>query len=288
MSSVQTIAEVGARDFARFQALIYREAGIWLAPHKTALLSGRLARRVRELGLASFADYYRHVTEADRGEMVALLDAVATNETHFFREPAHFDLLTSTVIPAWKAEAEAGRRPKRVRAWSAACSTGQEPYTLAMVLLEQLGPGEGWEVEIVATDLSTRALARARAADWPVELAREIPPRHLKRWMLRGTGEQQGRMKAGPELRAAVRFARVNLNDERWPVAGAFDLVFCRNVLIYFDAESKRRAVDRLLDRVAPGGLFFVGHSESLASVTRRVRAVAPTVYALDRAGAEP
>jgi chemotaxis protein methyltransferase CheR len=270
--------EVGAHDFARFQALIYRQAGIWLAPQKTALLAGRLGRRLRELGLASWGAYYRRVVEDGGGEMVRMMDAITTNETHFFREPAHFHLLEREVLPAWRAEADAGRRPRRVRAWSAGCSTGQEPYTLAMVLLEHLG--SEWEVEVLGTDLSTRALERARAATWPVALAAEIPERYLRRWMLRGTGEREGTMKAGPELRSVVRFGRLNLNDDAWDLSDDFDLVFCRNVLIYFDADSRRRAVERLLERTAPDGLFFMGHAESLASVTRAARSVAPTVYA--------
>lgn len=273
--------EVSDADFARFQGLIHREAGISLAPCKKALLAGRLARRMRETGISTLSAYYRQV-QADPAELTRMLDAISTNETHFFREPAHFDLLARKVIPAWRAEAEAGRRPKRLRAWSAACSTGQEPFTLAMVLLAEL---EGWEVEILASDLSTAVLERARKAVWPLSLSREIPERYRRAFMLRGTGEAEGTMKAGPELREVVRFAQVNLIDPAALPAGRYDLVFCRNVLIYFDAATRQQVVERLIDRLAPGGLLFVGHAESLVNVTRRVRPFAPTVYGLDPAG---
>jgi chemotaxis protein methyltransferase CheR len=169
-----------------------------------------------------------------------------------------------------------------VRAWSAACSSGEEPFTLAMVLRHHLPAEEGWEVEVTATDLSTRVLDRAKAALWPIERAAEIPTPYRKRWMLRGTRSQEGKMAAVAELRALVRFARVNLNEASYPVPGSFDLLFCRNVLIYFDRASRAPVVDRLLDRVAPGGLFFLGHAESLNGVTIRARAVIPTVYTID------
>jgi len=267
---------VSDRDFLRFQALINREAGIWLSPVKKALLVGRLARRLRELGLTSYGAYY-DVVEQDEAERIRMLDCICTNETHFFREPRHFEFLADRVYPRWTEDADAGRRPRRVRVWSAACSTGEEPYSLAMSLLAAFSPG--WDLEILATDLSTRVLDRARQAVWPIEKAKEIPDRHLKAFMLRGVGGQEGLMKAGPELRAAVKFARLNLNGDAWPAAGAFDLVFCRNVLIYFDRATKVKVVDRLLERLAPGGFLFLGHAESLGGFTAGARAVLPTVY---------
>jgi chemotaxis protein methyltransferase CheR len=268
---------VSDRDFARYQALINREAGIWLAPVKKALLVGRLARRLRELGLDSYGDYFERVVE-DEAERIRMLDAICTNETHFFREPRHFEFLSDRVFPAWRDEAEAGRRPRRVRVWSAACSTGEEPYSLAMSLLEAL---PGWDLEILATDLSTKVLARAEAGVWPIEKAKEIPEAHLKAYMLKGYGSQEGLMKAGPELRGIVRFARLNLNGDAYPPAHAFDLVFCRNVLIYFDRDTKLKVIGRLLERLQPAGYLFLGHAESLGGFATGVKAVLPTVYAL-------
>jgi chemotaxis protein methyltransferase CheR len=267
---------IATRVFRGFQAVIRRESGISLSDAKKALLVGRLARRMRELGIDDHEEYLERV-EADAGERVLMLDAIATNETHFFREPAQFTYLRETAFPRWLEAAAAGKRPRRLRIWSAGCSTGEEPYTLAM-LLASFFPRD-WDLEVRATDLSTKALARAEAAVWPIERAREIPPALLKTYMLRGTGPEEGRMKAGPELRALVRFERLNLADESWAEGGPFDAILCRNVLIYFDAEGKRRAVSRLLDHLAEGGLFFVGHAESLNGITDRVRPVMPCVY---------
>ena len=274
------IRPLTAREFGRFQALIYREAGIRLAMGKEALLVGRLSRRLRTLGIDSFGAYC-DVVERDVVERTRMLEAVCTHETHFFREPKHFELLERTVLPEWRRRADAGLRGRRVRVWSAAASSGEEPFTLGMILHHHLPAAEGWEVEIVATDLSEAVLERARSALYPVEKAREIPAPYLKKYMLRGTRTQEGRMKVGPEVLGMVRFGRVNLNDATYPVPGRFDLVFCRNVLIYFDRQSRTGVVERLLDRLEPDGLFFLGHAESLNGVTGRVRTVAPTVYSL-------
>jgi chemotaxis protein methyltransferase CheR len=268
------LAAVSDRDFARYQAFINAEAGIWLAPVKKALLVGRLARRLRELGLTSYAEYFELVVSSE-AEKVRMLDAICTNETHFFREPRHFEYLADRLFPAWRAEADQGHRPRRLRIWSAACSTGEEPYSLAMTALGAL---PGWDVEILASDLSTKVLARAEAALWPLEKSREIPEAYLKAFMLKGYGSQEGLMKAGPEIRALVRFSRLNLKHE-WPTIGQFDLVFCRNVLIYFDRETKAKVVNGLLDRLLPQGHLFLGHAESLGGFTSRAKAVLPTVY---------
>jgi chemotaxis protein methyltransferase CheR len=252
------------REFQAFQRFIHAEAGIWLTPAKKALLSGRLGARLRALGLDSFGAYFRHFTEIDTLEQVRMLDCICTNETRFFREPRQFDFLEREVLPAWSAAALAGQRPRRIRVWSAGCSTGEEPYSLAMSLLAHCPPSLGFEIEIVATDLSTRVLDRARAAVWPVEDAREIPSAYLKRFMLRGVRAREGSMKAGPEIRSVVRFQQLNLNHDHCPLAGPFDLVFCRNVLIYFEPAGKEKVLGRLRDRLAPEGYLFLGHSESL------------------------
>lgn len=266
------------REFAGFQRLLYREAGIWLSPAKKALVVGRLSRRLRELKSPSFGAYLRQV-EADGTERVRLLDALCTHETHFFREPRHFDFLARELLPRWRAQGDTGRgEARRVRVWSAGCSTGEEPFSLAMVLRHHLPVSEGWEIDILATDLSTRILEQARQARFPVDKAQEIPTPYLRAYMLRGVGAQEAWMKAGAELRELVRFQRVNLNDGLG-VVGRFDLVFCRNVLIYFDQASRARAVERLLGHLSPSGLLFLGHSESLVGLGARLRPVIPTVY---------
>lgn len=270
------IAPIEPHVFRRFQSLILGESGIRLADVKKALLTGRLSRRLRELGLTSFGEYLRRV-EAEEPERIRMLDLITTNETRFFRESKQFELLDSDVLPRWADEAAEGKRPRRIRVWSAGCSTGEEPYSLAMLLLSHFP--RDWDLEILATDLSTRALARARAAVWPLTRSNEIPPAFLRTFMLRGTGPEDGKMKAGPEIRAFVRFERLNLNGASYEVQGTFDLILCRNVLIYFDAEGKHRVIGRLLDHLAPAGFFLVGHAESLNGITDRVRAVIPSVY---------
>jgi chemotaxis protein methyltransferase CheR len=262
-------------EFRLFQALIQRETGIQLPPEKRSLLVGRLARRLRELNLDGFGQYYRRVTaEGDHAERVRMIDRISTNETHFFREPKQFEFLEQEVLPAWARGTD--ERGRRVRAWSAACSTGEEPYSIAMSLRAGL---PGFEIDVLGTDISTRVLERARAAVWPIEQSREIPEAHLKAFMLRGVGEHRGYMKAGPELRAKVAFERLNLHADPYPAGGPFDLVFCRNVLIYFSAEGRAAVVKRLLSLLAPGGYLFLGHAETLNGITDRLRSVGPTVY---------
>ena len=268
------------QEFRGFADFVLDAAGISLNETKVALVMRRLSPRMRQLGLGSLRAYTDMVRHDPTGEeMVRMLDLIVTNETHFFREPQHFTYLEQRVLPEWAAAAAEGRRSRVIRSWSAAASTGQEPYTLAMVLLAQLPVEQGWRHEIVATDISTSALATALGAEWPIERAREIPDHYRKRFMLRGTGDRVGRMRATAELRDAVQFGRLNLNHESYEVPGLFDLIFCRNVLIYFTPEGRGAVINRLADRLAPGGLLFVGHAESLHAHRDRLRSVLPTVY---------
>lgn len=270
--------QISETDFRRFQQLIYSDAGIWLAGAKTALLVGRLARRLRHYGLKSFRQYYDLVVNSPE-ERIQMLNAISTNETHFFREPQHFELLRVSIFPRWKHQAATGSRNRNIRVWSAGCSTGQEPYSLAMLLLDHFSADSGWQIEIVATDISTRALEIARKAIWPAEKAVEIPRPYLKAFMLRGIADQAGRIKAGPEIRSLIQFFRLNLNEPGYPLAGKFDLIFCRNVLIYFDLNSRERAQRRLANFLAPGGYFFVGHAETLHAMSSSLTTIVPTVY---------
>ena len=267
-------------EFRLFRDLIYGHAGIHLADVKKALLTGRLSRHLRQLGLTSFRQYYDHVVADKSGqEMITLLDAIATNETHFFREPKQFEYLQNVLVPEWQALADKGNRRKAIRIWSAACSSGEEPYSLAMQLLYAFPPESGWSIEIVATDISTRILERARAGIWPINRADTIPSHLLKRFMLRGTGSQQGNMKAGKEVREVIQFGRLNLHDSSYPLSGTFDAVFCRNVLIYFDQQSRAAALNRMTSLLVPGGHLFLGHAESLTGMNLPMKSVAPAVY---------
>jgi chemotaxis protein methyltransferase CheR len=266
--------------FARYRELIYREAGIALTDGKKSLLVSRVAGRLRELGLTTFDQYYRLVEDpASTDERGRLLDRICTNETHFFRDPRQFLYLSDHVFPRLEAEAERTGR-KRVRVWSAACSTGEEPYSLAMALLHRFPPSSGWQIEVVATDLSNKVLAVARAAIWPIEKAEDIPQHYRKAFMLRGTGSQVSKMKAGPEIRDVVSFTRMNLNHPVYSVGGLFDFIFCRNVLIYFDRESKANVVERLMTHLAPEGCLFMGYAETTTTITDRLVSVGPNVYA--------
>jgi len=267
------------KEFLQFQKLIYQESGIWLSDAKTELLTGRLSKRLRALGLNKFSEYYARVREDDE-ERLVMLDAITTNETHFFREPAHFQLLEQQIIPAWQVKATAGERTRKIRVWSAGCSTGQEAYSLAMLLVDRLPTSRGWSIEIVATDLSRRALALAEAGVWSADKGDGIPSHYLRAYMLKGVGENEGKIKVAPSIQI-VRFLRLNLNDKAYPDMGRFDLIFCRNVLIYFDVESRRRVIQRLLHHLADDGYFFVGHAETLNAMFPSLRCVIPTVYAL-------
>jgi len=270
-------------EFRRLQALIYKESGIWLSEVKTALLTGRLSKRLRALKFDTFAEYYDRVSVDDE-ERRTMLDAITTNETHFFREPTHFQFLERQVLPAWQAEAAAGKRSRTIRVWSAGCSTGQEPYSLAMLLVDRLPATQGWTVEILATDLSRRVLNIAEEGVWDAAKCQGIPLQYMRAFMLKGLGENQGKMKAAPSVRV-IRFMRLNLNDCAYPGIGAFDLIFCRNVLIYFDAEGRRRVIGQLLRHLAPQAYLFVGHAESLNSVCPSLQCVIPTVYSRSSQG---
>lgn len=267
------------REFALFRALIYRKAGIYLGPPKKALLAGRLSKRLRELNIRSFGKYYERVVEEDGEELITLLDRISTNETHFFREPRHFKFLEEQIFPEWKAQALSGLKNRKIRVWSAACSTGEEPYSLAMLLFDHFPPSSGWEIEILATDLSARVLKNAEAGIFSKDKAHEIPEKFLKSYMLKGTGQHAEKMKAGTAIRSIIRFSRLNLNDAAYPLNGFFDLIFCRNVLIYFNAESKARVIRRLFCYLAQKGYLFLGHAESVNFQDGLARSIIPTVY---------
>ena len=279
--------EMSPREYAEFADFVRDVSGITLNESKRALVARRLNTRLRDLGIETLAEY-THLVQCDTtgAELVTMLDLIATNETHFFRERPHFDFLEQRIFPSWIADAATGKREKLVRCWSAACSTGQEPYSLAMVLHTYFPSDEGWRVDIEATDISTHALDKAMAGEWGIDKSPEIPEKYLHKFMLRGTGSKIGKMRIARELRAAINFSRLNLNDDRYDVPGQFDLIFCRNVLIYFTPEGRAAVIDRLTQRLAPGGLLFVGHAESLHAHRERLRPVLPTVYTLAAAAA--
>lgn len=286
--SLQTLRlSVSPALFRKFQQLIYAETGIWLGNSKTALLSGRLFRRLLTLGISSLEEYYDLVAVPDgHEERVRMIDAITTNETRFFREPRQFDFLIQHVFPRWKVEAERGLRPKRVRIWSAGCSSGEEPYSLAMMLAQHLSAEEGWDFRILATDISHRMLERARTGIYDLARADDIPKELLRRFMLRGIADQQGRIKVKASLQEIIEFRLLNLNQP-YAVEGPYDAIFCRNVLIYFSSDSRQRAVSNLVSHLKPEGFLFVGHAENLTSLSPQLRSVEPTIYLKQAANAE-
>jgi chemotaxis protein methyltransferase CheR len=266
--------------FQKFQKLIYSETGIWLGSSKTALLCGRLFRRLRTLEITSLQNYYELVSQPEQHqERARMIDAITTNETRFFREPRQFEFLVQRVFPRWHADAERGLRPKRVNIWSAGCSSGEEPYTVAMLLAKHLPAEQGWDARILATDISNRVLEKARKGIYPIARSAEIPKDLLHGFMLRGMAERQGEMKVKVEIQQMVDFRRLNLDQESNLVDGPFDAIFCRNVLIYFDTASKQRVVTSLIRHLAENGLLFVGHAENLTSVFPQLRSLEPTIY---------
>ena len=266
--------------FQKFQKLIYAETGIWLGSSKTALLCGRLFRRLRTLGITSLQTYYECVVQPDQHEERArMIDAITTNETRFYREPRQFEFMVQRVFPRWRAEAERALRPKRIRIWSAGCSSGEEPYTVAMLLARHLPAEEGWDVRLLATDISNRVLDKARAGVYPIARSAELPKDLLHSFMLRGMAERKGEMKVRVEIQQMVDFRRLNLDRESDLNDGPFDAIFCRNVLIYFDAASKRRVVANLVRHLLASGVLFVGHAENLHSVSSQLQSLEPTIY---------
>ncbi|MBS1191864.1 MAG: methyltransferase, CheR-type [Rhodocyclaceae bacterium] len=258
------------REFTLFQRLIYKLAGICLADSKQPLLVGRLQRRLNHYGFTSFTQYYRFLAGGEHPDEVQIMvDLLTTNETYFFREPTHFDFLRDEVL--------ARRRSATLfRIWSAASSSGEEAYSMAMVLAEHL-PDAPWEV--FGSDISTRVLAKARTGRYPMERHEGIPPEFLGRYCLKGVRSQAGSFMIAPEIREHVSFEQINLTRPVDAAVGHFEVIFLRNVMIYFDPETKRQVVANLLPHLKPGGHFIVGHSETLNGITEALQIVRPTIY---------
>lgn len=265
-------SEISDAEFAQFQKLIHRIAGISLADTKKILLVGRLGRRLKHFKLSNFSEYYRLVTSgSETGEMQTMVDLLTTNETYFFREAAHFDFLTKEILAGHPA-----KTPFNV--WSAASSTGEEIYTISFVLADALGLDAAWNV--TGSDISTAVLAKAELGVYWLDRTRGLPDSCLRKYCVMGVGDQQGSYSITPAIKRHTRFMQVNLNRSL-PTLGNFHVIFLRNVMIYFDAETKRQVVARLIKQLHPGGYLIVGHSESLNGLTDRLRTIKPTIYQL-------
>ncbi len=265
------------KDFDRLRALVYREAGISLGPEKKTMLEIRLRRRLRGLSFSSCAEYCEHLFTRDSGpgELVHLLDAVTTNKTDFFREPGHFEYLTGSALP--ELAARCGSR--KLRVWSAGCSSGEEPYTLAIVLSEYAQRAPGFRFSILATDICTEVLAKAVRGVFRASTVQPVPLALRRKYFMRSRDPQSDLLRVVPELRELVQFRRLNFMDADFGLSEPLDIIFCRNVIIYFDRATQVKFLSRLAGRLAAGGYFFAGHSESLQGMDLPLTPVAPSVY---------
>ena len=276
-----SIPELTDGDLQRFRDLILTETGIHLRENKRPLLVSRLAQRLRQLHLHSFREYFDLVVSDVSGrELVDFINRITTNKTSFFREPHHFEFLKDRVLPEMRA-----RGQNCVRIWSAACSSGEEPYSIAMLLREVAELRHGWNLSILASDIDTEMLSAAAAGVYRMDALDEMAESRRKAHFLRGYGGREGSVMIRPEVRALVNFRRINLIAPSWPVEGNFDAIFCRNVIIYFDQATQRRILERLTRCLAPDGYFFAGHSENLFWMNDVLAPAGITVYRHARGG---
>jgi chemotaxis protein methyltransferase CheR len=273
-------ARLTDRDFDRFSKFVYDHCGIKLPPHKRSMLEARLRKRLRAHNLASFEDYAEMIFAKDKPteELVKLIDVVTTNKTDFFREPAHYDYLVKSTLPFLVGTFGSGiKQPLRV--WSAGCSTGKEPYTLAMVLKEYQAEVPGFRFDILGTDISTDVLEKAVQGIYTAVKADPIPEALKKKYLLKSKDPENRMVRIAPELRSLVRFHRLNFMDDNFGFREPFDIIFCRNVIIYFDRPTQERLLTKLVDNLVVGRYIFLGHSETLLGLNLPLKQMAPSVY---------
>jgi len=268
---VPSMSTIRRPTFERLREIVYDASGISLGPRKEALVCARVGKRMRVLGIDHYDDYLSYL-EANRGEVVGLLDAVSTNVTSWFREPHHFDFIAEAA-GLWYAEGQ-----RRFRFWSAACSTGEEPYSLAMVLREAM-PAADIDLRILATDISTDALAACNEGVYPLDRMSSVPTDLRNRWFKPLHPEDDGLWRVKPHLSNTVVFRRMNLSAPPFPMKGPLDAIFCRNVMIYFDDAVRMRLLDECHRLLKPGGFLIVGHAESLAGIIGDFKYVRPSIY---------
>lgn len=264
-----SVPSIDDREFNQFKSWIYNRAGINLTPAKKSLVAGRLYKRLKHHDIPSYGDYFKLIMdEGNKSELQWALDLLTTNETYFYREPNHFDFLVRTIVPAASASGH-------FRVWSAASSSGEEAYTIAMMLMESMGDGN-WSV--FGSDISEQILSHARRAQFPLAKARNLPESLLRKYCLKGVGNKEGFLMVQASLRSKVDFKNINL-IEKIPNIGQFDVIFLRNVMIYFDTVTKQKVMQNLLPHLKPGGYFIISHSESLNGVCDALKLVSPSIY---------
>lgn len=267
-------------DYLRMSRLIHASCGIKLPPAKKTMLEGRLRKRLNALGMDSFVTYCDYIfsTEGAQAEHIHMFNAVTTNKTDFFREPDHFEVLSSRILPELFDLYGMGSK-KILNVWSAACSTGEEPYTLAMVLNEFAERHRPFRFSILATDISTKVLRQAASGIYDCERVEPVPKPFRKKYLMRSKDKGRGLVRIVPELRATVRFERLNLMQENYGIDLPMGVIFCRNVIIYFDRPTQERLLQRLTAHLIPGGYLFMGHSESLHRMDLPLVPIATTIY---------
>lgn len=283
-SQPETHDHLSDKHFAAVAKVVESHVGIKLPLTKRTMVEGRLRRRVRALGLRDLTAYADLLFKNDGldNELIHLIDCVTTNKTDFFREPSHFEFLRDVAVPQL-ARIQGGNRPS-LKIWSAACSTGAEAYTIAMVLQDLADAGQRLRFSILGTDISTEVLREARAAIYSRDFIAPVPAGMQQRYIMRSRNPREELIRIAPELRRTVHFERLNLMDESYPFDRDVDVIFCRNVLIYFDRETQQAVIDRLVSHLRPGGYLMLGHSESMAgSGVDGLRSVAPTIYQATR-----
>lgn len=267
--------QLGDAEFDFIRHVVGENAGIVLGPNKRQLVQGRLARRLRELGLPSYEAYCEYLRDAGPEELVGLINAITTNVTSFFRENHHFEALASYMLPEAIKRNAASRR---LRVWSAGCSTGEEPYCISMVAAEVLPASPRYDFKILATDIDSDVVAAATTGIYPLDRMSSVSQERLKRFFQKGGGDHQGSAVAKPELKSSITFRTLNLLHA-WPMKGPFDVIFCRNVMIYFDQPTREKLVNRFSELLAPGGYLCIGHSESIHAGTAPFKLVGKTIY---------
>ena len=260
------------REFDEIRKLVREHTGISLAESKRELVYSRLVRRLRRLSLRTFEDYIALLGQGEAAELEEFTNAITTNLTSFFREGHHFEFLTETVFPALEKRNAATRR---LRVWSAGCSTGEEPYSIAIALQEAMARFRGWDVRILATDLDSHVVAHAQAGEYKAERFEKMADQRCARWF---EETKAGTLTASPALKSLITFRQLNLMHQ-WPFKGPFDIIFCRNVVIYFDKETQRALFDRMAELQRNDDHLFIGHSESLFKVCDRYQLIGKTIY---------
>lgn len=270
--------ELSDKEFSKLSSFIYQEYGIKLPPVKKIMLQSRLHKRLKALGMFSFKEYLEYVfsKKGQEEEVIQMMDVVSTNKTDFFREPTHFEYIQHSLLP------QIGRNFSKInplKIWSAACSSGEEAYTIAITMEEYMAQDQNFDYRILGTDISTKVLQTAYNATYPIDRIDIIPIQLKKKYFLKSKDIANPRVRLTPNIRKKVSFDRLNFMDSTYSIPGEFDIIFCRNVLIYFDKDTQEKVINKLCTKLKSNGIFFLGHSESLTGISAPLKQLKPTIF---------